>query len=224
MNVITMISGSRGGGKTTLAAQLAAFASVQGRRCLVLDADPRGSFTLYNSRRADGALPLATVRGGIDRQLEIAEILGYEWVIIDTPPDTSTIVEEAVRVATMLIIPARPGIVDRAPVRETAERVARAAKPYAVVFNAAPAKGGGAEAIVVSEARAFFDAHFIPVWSGQISECADFAPAIGKADGRVLAAAEISQLWSMLDRSVAAIDAAHVRLGHEPLGHEAQAA
>jgi chromosome partitioning protein len=44
MNVITVASCKGGTGKTTLTAHLAGFAAAQGRRCLVIDADPKGSF------------------------------------------------------------------------------------------------------------------------------------------------------------------------------------
>ena len=68
MNVITMASRKGGAGKTTLTAHLAAFAYARGHRCLVIDADPQGSLTLCNSRRAEGALPLATAERGVDRR------------------------------------------------------------------------------------------------------------------------------------------------------------
>jgi chromosome partitioning protein len=215
INVITMVSCGAGTGKTTLTAHLAGFMSARGRRCLVIDADPRGSFALYNSRRADGALPLASVEGGIERQLAAASVLGYEWVLIDTAPSASAMVEEAICAATMLIIPARPGFLDLAAVRQTAELVRGANKPYAVVLNSAPPKHDGHEALVVSETRAFLDRYSIPVWAGQLSECPDFAPTVGAADRRSLAEAEIAQLWSMLQRSVIAIAAAQAGMRRE---------
>ena len=60
MNVITLASRKGGAGKTTLTAHLAAFAHAQGRRCLVIDADPQGSLALWHSLRTDHALPLMT--------------------------------------------------------------------------------------------------------------------------------------------------------------------
>jgi chromosome partitioning protein len=208
MNVITVALCRAGTGKTTLTAQLAAHACAQGRRCLVIDADPRGGFALLNSRRAEGALPAATARSGIERQLEVAAILGYDWVIIDTEPSITLAVQEAIRVATMLIIPARPGFLDLAAVRETAELVQSGRRPYAVVINAAPVKCDDKEAPAVAETRALLDRYAIPVWSGQISERTGYVLAAGEADARSLAAAEITRLWSMIERSVEAMNAA----------------
>jgi chromosome partitioning protein len=207
MNVITVASLASGTGKTTLIAHLAGFAAHR-RRCLVIDADPRGSFALYNSRRADGALPAATVAPNLARQLEVAEFLGYDWVFIDTAPTVSAVLHEVIRAATMVIIPARAGFLDLTAVRETADLVCNATKPHAVVLNAVPAKGGEGEALLLADTRSFLDRYAIPVWSGQISERTDFAPAIGAADARALAETEIVALWSMIERAVAALNAA----------------
>ena len=42
MNVITLASRKGGVGKSTLTAHLVAFAHLMGRRCMVVDATPRG--------------------------------------------------------------------------------------------------------------------------------------------------------------------------------------
>src|SRR5262249_38639739 len=60
MNVITLASRKGGAGKTTLTAHLAAFAHRQGHRCLVIDADPQGSLSLWHSRRPGGQPALAS--------------------------------------------------------------------------------------------------------------------------------------------------------------------
>jgi chromosome partitioning protein len=212
MNVITVASLASSTGKTTLIAHLASFAA-HARRCLVIDADPRGSFALYNSRRADGALPSATVAPNIARQLEVAEFLGYDWVFIDTAPEISPVLHEVIRAATMIIIPARAGFLDLAAVRETADLVRNATKPHAVLLNAVPARGDPGEALLLADTRSFFDRYSNPVWSGQISERSDFAPTIGAADARTLAETEIIALWSMIERAVAALNAAPAKGG-----------
>jgi len=89
-------------------------------------------------------------------------------------------------------------------------------KPYAVVLNAAPAKRDDKEAPVVAQARAFLDAHAIPIWWGQVSQRAGYsltlaagASASELAADNAAAAAEIAGLWSSIEKSVAAINAAH---------------
>ncbi len=217
MNVITVASRKVGAGKTTLTAHLAAFAQAQGRRCLVIDADPQGSFAPCNSLRAVGALPIVTAERGIGRQLAMAMGVGYDWVFIDTASTMWVVAQEAIRVATLVVIPARPGFLELAAVRETVNLASARNKPYAVVFNAAPPKRDQKEALVVAESRAFLDKYGIPVWSGQISQRADLAlthaAGAGEADAQSLAAAEIARLWTAIERSVAAVNAAHAGAG-----------
>jgi chromosome partitioning protein len=84
-----------------------------------------------------------------------------------------------------------------------------------VVLNAAPSKRDDREAPVLAQSRAFLDKHQIPVWSGQISQRAGFALTLAAGASAceiapdTAAAAEIAGLWSAIDRSVAAINAAH---------------
>src|SRR5438105_15939339 len=166
MNVITLASRKGGAGKTTLTAHLAAAAHREGRKCLVIGGDPPGSLALWHSLRGDRGLPLETGQRGIDRVLALAMVAGYEWVFIDTAPTMWVVVQEAIRAATMVLIPARPGFLDLAAVTETV-KVARARnKPYAVVLNAAPVKREEKEAPTVAQSRAFLDLHAIPVWAG----------------------------------------------------------
>jgi chromosome partitioning protein len=215
MNVITLASRKGGAGKSTLTAHLSACAHALGRRCLLIDADPQGSLTLWQSLRPDGQPPLQNAARGIERALAYAQIEGYEWIFIDTAPTMWVVVQEAIRAATLVVIPARPGFFDLNAVRETVATARERDKPYAVVLNAAPSKRDEKEMAVVAQSRAFLDKHQIPVWSGQISQRAGLS--ITLAAGRSAyeiepgspAAAEIAGLWSAIERSVDAINAAH---------------
>src|SRR5215471_5899896 len=190
MNVITFASRKGGVGKSTLTAHVSAFAHVSGHRTLIIDADPQGSLTLWHAMRGDSELPLRNaaqgldrhaMRGdselplrnaaqGLDRLVASAQIDGVEWVFIDTAPTTWLVVQEAIRVATMVVIPVRPGFFDIAAVQDTVKTVRERDKPYAVVINAAPAKREQKEAPAVALTRAEFDQLSIPVWPGQISQ------------------------------------------------------
>jgi chromosome partitioning protein len=216
MNVITVASRGVGTGKTTLTARLAAVAQVQGNRCLVIDADPQGTLALCNLSD-EGVPPIVTAERGIARLLMMARGNGYEWVFIDTSSTMWVVAQEAIRAATLVVIPARPGFRELAAVRETVNLASTHNKPYAVVFNAAPPKRGGKEALMVRESRAFLDKYGIPVWSGQISERADLelddASDTRDVDAPSLAAAEITRLWTAIERSVEAVNAAHAGAG-----------
>jgi chromosome partitioning protein len=173
MNVITLASRKGGVGKSTLTAHLAAFAHLVGYRTMVVDADPQGSLTLWHSIRArhlrggsDG-LTLQNAAQGVNRILASAQLNGYRWVFVDTAPTTWLVVKEAIRAATLVLIPVRPGFFDLAAVRETVATARELGKPYAVVINAAPVKREDKESPAVALSRAQFDALAIPVWSAR---------------------------------------------------------
>ncbi|MCC6888380.1 MAG: ParA family protein [Hyphomicrobiales bacterium] len=217
MNVITVASRKGGAGKTTLCAHLAAFARSQGHKCMIVDGDPQGSLTLCNRLRGDAALPSASMERGIDRALAMAQVAGVEWLFIDTSPTMWVMVQEAMRVATLVLVPARPGFLDLDAVRETVRTARERTKPYAVVFNACPVKRDEREAPAVAQSRAYFDREGVPVFAGQISQRAAFSltlaagASVGEADPKSLAAAEIERLWRAVDRSVAAIKEAYAQ-------------
>jgi chromosome partitioning protein len=181
MNVITFASRKGGAGKSTLTAHLAAFAHRLGRRCLLVDADPQGSLTLWHAVR-------------------------------DTAPTMWVVVQEAIRAATLVIVPARPGFFDLAAVRETVTVARQHNKPYAVVINAAPVKRDEREAPAVVQSRVELDKLSIPVWSGQISQRASYmvslaaGASVGEMQSDSAAMTEIARLWTAIERSVDAIN------------------
>jgi chromosome partitioning protein len=123
-------------------------------------------------------------------------------------------VQTAIRAATLVVVPARPGFLDLAAVRETVKTASDFNKPYAVVLNACPVKRGMKEAPAVANARAWLEKNKIPVWSGQVSQRAGFVLSLSKGacagedDARSLGAAEITKLWSAVEKSVEAVNAA----------------
>jgi chromosome partitioning protein len=141
-------------------------------------------------------------------------------VFIDTAPSMWVVVQEAIRAATLVLIPARPGFLDLAAVRETVNTARERNKPYAVVLNACPVKRDNREAPAVAQSRAWLDTHAVPVWSGQISQRAGFVlslasgGSVAESEARSLAAAEIGRLWTAVQKSVEAVNAAHA--GSEP--------
>jgi chromosome partitioning protein len=219
MNIITMASRKGGAGKSTLTAHLAALCHQAGRRTVVIDADPQGSLTLWHSLRPDRQPDLRSGARGIERALAHAMVEGYEWAFIDTAASMWVVAQEAIRAATMVLIPARPGFFDLNAVRETVAAARERNKPYAVVLNATPVKRDDKEALAVVQSRAFFDTLGIPVWAGQVSQRTGFVltlaagVSISEVAPESVAGTEITGLWSAVERSVAAINAAHAATG-----------
>ena len=219
MNVITFASRKGGVGKSTLTAHVAAYAHLSGHRCLIIDADPQGSVTLWHSKRPNGDLPIQSAARGIDRLIGSAQFAGVDWVFIDTAPTAWLVVQEAIRFATLVIIPVRPGFFDVAAVQETVKTCREQNQPYAVVINSAPVKREQKEAPGVALSRAEFDRLSIPVWSGQVSQRAAFLGSLamgasaGEIDGDPSCTSEIASLWSAIERSVWAINDARPKPG-----------
>ena len=211
MNVLVFASRKGGSGKSTLAAHLAAHIYKPSRPCLLVDDDPQGSLRLWNLLRNYDALPLKTVERNMADVIKSAKRDRVEWVFIDTPPNASLSVAEAIEAATLLIIPCRPGLFDLDAVQETIAMAREARTPYAVVINGAPPKRGSAESSAVTSARDCFNKLQIPVWGGQITQRANYSLALASGegvdeyDGHDGSANEISRLWIAIEKSVKAI-------------------
>lgn len=215
MNVVVFASRKGGSGKSTLAAHLAAHVHKPSRPCLLIDADPQGSLTLWHRLRESGEPPLVTAQRGFADIVKSAKKKDVEWVFIDTPPNVSPPVIEAIRAATLVVIPARPSLFDLDAVRQTVETARAHRKPYALVINAAPPRRQDVESSTVTQARENLASLDIPIWSGQITQRANFALALADGEGAKeydsdsQAAEEIARLWSAIDKSVKAIRGAY---------------
>ncbi len=219
MDVIVFASRKGGSGKSTLAVHLAAHVHKPSRSCLLIDADPQGSLALWHKLRetADlplNDLPLKTVQRGIAETVKTARRDGMEWVFIDTAPNMSASVTDAIRAATLVVVPCRPGVFDLDAVTQTIDFAREARKPYAVVINAAPPRRQEVEAPMVAQARESLAKLQIPVWGGQITQRTGFSLALAEGEGAKeydaasSAAAEITRLWLAIEKSVKAIHGA----------------
>jgi chromosome partitioning protein len=219
MDVLVFASRKGGSGKSTLAAHLAAHASRPTRRCILIDADTQGSLTLWHRLRGTGEPALKGATRGLTNVVEAVKKDGYEWAFIDTPPDMSQPVVDAIRAATLVIIPTRLAVFDLAAIKETIDVARQCRKPYAVVINAAPARRDDTESPFVTEAREAISRLNVPVWSGQITNRSSYALALASGEGvkefeaQSQAATEIARLWTAIDRSVKAIHGAYANVG-----------
>lgn len=220
MNVIVFASRKGGTGKSTLAAHLASYCDAASKSCLLIDADPQGSLTLWHRLRQTGGLTLRNGLTQLGETLAAAERDGTEWAFIDTPPLMSDQVTETIKAATLIVIPARPAIFDINAVTETIGVAQLAQRPYAVVLNAVPPRRLGTESAMATLARRSFGALDAPVWAGQITHRNHLAMSlndggsIGEAAVEArLAADEIAGLWRAIENSVNAIHGAYADAG-----------
>src|SRR5260370_20496398 len=138
MNVIVFASRKGGSGKSTLAAHIAAHVHKATKPCLLIDADPQGSLTLWHKLRGTNEPSIKTAVNSVSGIVAAAKRDGIEWVFIDTPPDMSAVAEDAIRNATMAIIPARPGAFVVNAVQAPIHSSPAARNPYAARLTAPP--------------------------------------------------------------------------------------
>jgi chromosome partitioning protein len=214
MNIIVFASRKGGSGKSTLTAHIAAHAQKSSRPCLLIDADPQGSLTLWHGLRGTGEPVLKSGVRGVTEILKAAR-RDYEWAFIDTPPTITGVAADAIRAATLVVIPTRPTVFDLTAVRETIDICRAARKPYAVVINSAPVKRDDQESPIVTEAREGLAKLRVPVWGGQITQRTNFSISLANGEGAKEydadspAAAEIGRLWTAIAKSVQAIEGAY---------------
>jgi chromosome partitioning protein len=197
MRMLTIASTKGGAGKTTLAAHLAVEAERTGAGPVaVVDTDPQGSLAAWwNSRKASTPVFAAVEIGQLAAHLAMLEGHNVELVVIDTPPALTEVIEAAVVVADVVVIPARPSPHDLRSIGTIVEMVERMGKAFCFVVN-----GATPRTTIATEAVRALAQHgrVAPV---TVHQRIDFAASMidGRTVGEVTAQSrstrEIMELW-----------------------------
>ncbi|MBC7987971.1 MAG: ParA family protein [Luteimonas sp.] len=114
MKTILVASSKGGVGKTTIATHLAAQSALEGRRTVLIDADPQGSSTRWCERRAvldSAVLPLE----GSSRHKSTLKAIpdDAQRVVIDAPAGSmSAHLDAYLEVADVVVVPVLPSTLD----------------------------------------------------------------------------------------------------------------
>jgi chromosome partitioning protein len=108
------IGNQKGGvGKTTLAVNIAGRLASQGKRVLLIDADNQGTALNWQSVRQEE--PIFNVVGipkdTIHKELKTLST-GYDYVLIDSPPHSASILRSLLLSSDLLLIPITPSAMD----------------------------------------------------------------------------------------------------------------
>jgi chromosome partitioning protein len=206
MQTIVLATQKGGSGKSTLAVGLALAAIQAGHTVRLIETDPQGTLSNWQSRRAYAEPIVEPVYSadGIEPRLQSLHRSGVTLTIIDTAGGVSAATTAAIRYADFCLIPARPSVADIEATAATLGTVRAWRKPFAFVLNQTPIRGQrignaatslGGEALDLSEVLAqplivMRNDHQDALSAGlAVSE---FAPAGKSAD-------EIRSLWQWLE-------------------------
>ena len=179
--ILGVLSQKGGVGKTTLSLNIAAHHAMQGRRVLVVDADPQGSALTWSTMRERPPLfpVVGMAKPSLHRDLPTIAA-DYDLTVIDGAPRVNDLGRAAILASDLVLIPVQPSPFDVWAADDTVQLV-REAQQF---------KEGLSAAFVINRkivntaigrdvALAFADAPY-PVLSATVSQRVVFAESAGQ--------------------------------------------
>lgn len=204
MKTIVITSQKGGSGKTTLAAQLSVAAERAKHGPVVLiDTDIQNTLTTWwNLRETDTPQFAEVTLRTLENKLADLATAGFAYCFIDTPPALTDQNENILKLADLVLIPARPTPADLWSLGATIDLVNKAGVPFAFVLT--QAKGNAKLTLQTVAALSEFGSVFQAI----IHDRVDYAASM--TDGRTVmelnpsspAAAETAALWLSVRKKI----------------------
>lgn len=202
--ILAFLNQKGGVGKTTLALAVAGEWAMQGRRVILIDADPQGSALDWSEMRAREGLPrlfsvIGLARDTLHREAP-ALARDADLVVIDGPPRVARLMRSALLATDMVLIPVQPSPFDGWASAEMLALIseARIYRPELVarfVLNRC-----GARTVLARDTAETLADHDPPALASRIGQRIAFAAAaqsgriVRELDHESVAAREISAL------------------------------
>ena len=208
--IVAFLNQKGGVGKTTLALHVAGAWAAQGKRVVVIDADPQGSALDWSEQRAKEGLPrlFGVVRLARDTlRVEAPEIArDFNHVLIDGSSRIAALMRSAMLAADLALVPAQPSPFDGWASGETLRLLqeSRIFRPRLVarfVLNRC-----GANTVIARETAEALAKHEPPVLASRVGQRVVFADAartgrlVSEVPRSELAAREIAALAAEIER------------------------
>ncbi|HEV2652207.1 MAG TPA: ParA family partition ATPase [Rhizomicrobium sp.] len=204
--IVALLNQKGGVGKTTLALHIAGEWARQGKRVIVIDADPQGSALDWSEQRSREALPRLFSVVGLARDTlhrEAPELArDADHVVIDGPPRVAGLMRSALLAADLVLIPALPSPFDGWASAEMLKLLDEARIFRRQLVARFALNRCGARTVIARETAAALAEHDPPVLATHIGQRVVFADAA--RTGRL--AAEIGANSSAA-REIAALSA-----------------
>jgi chromosome partitioning protein len=208
LRTVAVVALKGGSGKTTLATHLALAAHLRGLDTLVVDTDPQHSAQdVLGARSVEGpACIIATGPKLMEAQFDAAS-RRRDLLVIDTAAGAIENVTEAIVLADLIVMVARPTLMDLAGLARTFMLVRKLGKPSTVVLSQAPVARGGVESPLVSRVKYGLDYMKAPVAPVIVRSRTIYQTALerGRSAEEMTdkaAAREIAELWAFVADTV----------------------
>lgn len=146
MKTIVIASRKGGAGKTTNTRHLAVSLSKAGKNVLVIDTDTQGTLTNWierrNARGIEDFSILTVPYAQIGEAVAAANSAGFEYLLIDTPPDSNEAILNTVILADFILVPCKASPDDLGAIDQTYNLITGLGKQYAFVINEAKPNTG----------------------------------------------------------------------------------